>query len=81
MDDEAEALSKLGLRKTDAGANVLLITPHDEGVWVGSRLDDGLQVVSASQTAIDLLTSPGRAPAEADALIAWMQAHEEVWRG
>lgn len=81
VEDEAAALADLGLRKTDAGANVLLITPHDEGVWAGSRLDDGLHVVSASQTAIDLLTSPGRAPAEADALIVWMQAHEELWRG
>lgn len=29
----------------------------------------------------DLLSGPGRPPAEAEALMDWMAAHEEVWRG
>ena len=28
-----------------------------------------------------LLTSPGRGPAEGDALLEWMREHEEEWRG
>ena len=28
----------------------------------------------------DLLTSPGRGPAEAEELINWMRANEEPWR-
>jgi hypothetical protein len=50
-------------------------------VYEGSSLKDALRVVAVSQAAADLLTSPGRGPAEADALINWMKANEEVWRG
>ena len=32
------------------------------------------------QIAADLLTSPGRGPNEAEALIAWMGEHKPVWR-
>jgi hypothetical protein len=31
-------------------------------------------------TAVDLLTAPGRGPAEAQALMEWMQTHESDWR-
>jgi len=37
--------------------------------------------VAPSQAAADLLTSPGRGPSEAEALIAWMAANEAAWRG
>ena len=33
-----------------------------------------------SQAAVDLLTGPGRGPAEADELIRWMREHEDAWR-
>jgi hypothetical protein len=29
----------------------------------------------------DLLSGAGRSPAEAEALMDWMAAHEGVWRG
>jgi hypothetical protein len=76
-----EAVPALDLRITERGANVMLIEPEDDGVYEGSFLKDGLRVVAVSQAAADLLTSPGRGPAEADALISWMKANEEVWRG
>jgi len=31
-------------------------------------------------TVVDLLTAPGRGPAEAQALMEWMQTHESDWR-
>jgi hypothetical protein len=80
-DDVERAIEELGLRTTDAGANVVLIEPVDDGVYAGSTVHGGLRYVAASQCAADLLTSPGRGPSEADELITWMAAHEEMWRG
>ena len=76
-----EAVSALDLRIAERGANVILIEPEDDGVFEGSTLRNGLNVVAVSQAAADLLTSPGRGPAEAEALIAWMRENEGVWRG
>lgn len=78
--DAAEAAVRLGLRRADAGANVLLIEPGDEGVLEGAAQRDGVWYAAPSQVAADLLTSPGRGPAEGEELIAWMQANEEAWR-
>ena len=59
----------------------MLIEPEDDGVFAGSMLRNGLSVVAVSQAVADLLTSLGRGPAEAEALIAWMRENERVWRG
>ena len=59
----------------------MLIEPEDEWVFEGSALRNGLGAVAISQAAADLLTSPGRGPAEAEALIAWMGENERAWRG
>ncbi|HEU4407688.1 MAG TPA: hypothetical protein VFS43_20660 [Polyangiaceae bacterium] len=79
--DAKEAAVRLGLRPADSGANVLLIEPSDEGVLRGAAQHEGVVYAAPSQVAADLLTSPGRGPAEAEELIAWMQEHEDVWRG
>ena len=81
VDNADEAVSAIELRITERGANVMLLEPADDGVYEGSSLNNGLRVVAVSQAAADLLTSPGRGPAEADALITWMKANEEEWRG
>lgn len=80
VQDAAEAALNLGLRPVDAGANVLLIEPGDEGVFEGASQRDGVWYAAPSQVAADLLTSPGRGPAEGEALISWMLANEEDWR-
>lgn len=80
-DDVEEAIENLGLRRTDAGANVMLIESADEGVFARGGKRDGVQYVAPSQAAADLLSSTGRGPAEAEELIAWMAEHEEAWRG
>lgn len=78
--DAAAAATKLGLRPAEAGTNILLVEPGDVGVFEGAVQRDGLWYAAPSQIAADLLTSPGRGPAEGEALITWMQANEEVWR-
>jgi hypothetical protein len=78
--DAAGAATRLGLRPTETGANVLLLEPADEVVFEGAVQRDGVWYAAPSQVAADLLTSPGRGPAEAEELIGWMQANEEAWR-
>ena len=81
VDDVHAAVSALDLRIVERGANVMLIEPEDEWVFEGRILRNGLSAVAISQAAADLLTSPGRGPAEAEALIAWMRDNERAWRG
>jgi len=75
-----EAANALGLLPADTGANVLLVEPFDSVVFERTVLDQGLTYVSPSQAVADLLTSSGRGPEEAEALIEWMLSHEEAWR-
>lgn len=81
VEDTTKAMKTLGLSAAERGANVMLIEPDDDGVLVGATNHNGLCFAAASQIAADLLTSPGRGPAEAEALIDWMSKHEEAWRG
>jgi len=74
------AAGLLDLRPTEAGANVLLVEPFDPVVFDRTIARDGLVLANPSQVAADLLTSPGRGPAEAEALLAWMKEHEDDWR-
>ena len=81
VEDLKAAMTDLGLRPVDTGANVWLIEPSDSLVFEGAVERGGLRYVAPSQAAADLLGSPGRGPAEAEELIAWMQQQEEAWRG
>lgn len=71
---------KLGLRPAETGANVLLAEPYDPVVFERARNINGVPFAAPSQVAVDLMTSPGRGPSEAQALLDWMQAHEPDWR-
>ncbi|MBI5547438.1 MAG: hypothetical protein HY901_26445 [Deltaproteobacteria bacterium] len=79
--DAAAAGESLDLRAADAGANVLLLEPVDQSVFDGSTQSSGIWYAAPIQVAVDLLTSPGRGPAEGEEVITWMQANEEAWRG
>lgn len=70
-----------GLRATDTGANVLLARPA-YGIALERSIDreDGLRIAAPTQVAADLMTGPGRAPAEAEELIEWMGRNEQLWR-
>lgn len=78
--DTATAVAGLQLRSTDSGANVIVAEPFDRVVFERTSTRDGLVYAAPSQVAADLLTSPGRGPAEAEALMSWMERNQDAWR-
>jgi hypothetical protein len=79
--DDASALAKrLDLRQVDAGMNVVLAQPFDPVVMERTSKLNGLTIAAPSQVVADLLTSPGRGPNEAEAMIEWMRENESAWR-
>jgi hypothetical protein len=72
MDDPDAFASAAQLRPADAGANVRLLEPDDDGPFDGAWEDEGVWYAALPQVVADLLTGPGRGPAEAEALLAWM---------
>ena len=80
VDRPAAIDSELDLRPADAGANVALLTPFDAVVFERTSKKSGITIAALSQVAADLLTSPGRGPNEAEALMEWMRDHEDDWR-
>ncbi len=79
-EDIEDVAKDLGLRRTESGANVLLALPFDRVVFDRTTNRDGIACAALSQVAADLLTSPGRGPAEGEELIRWMEAHEDDWQ-
>lgn len=80
--DDVEKFAKgQGLRPTETGINVVLIQPTDEYVYKKAEQRNGVWYAAPSQVAADLLTSPGRGPAEGEELIEWMRMNEGAWRG
>lgn len=80
VDDTMSAVEQLGLRLVDTGANVLLAAPKFDVVFDRTTDIEDVTYVSVSQAAVDLLTGPGRNPAEGQALLDWMEGHEPAWR-
>ncbi len=78
--DLSDAMKRLGLRPADTGANVVIGQPFDPVVFDRTERDDGLLYARVTQVAADLMTGPGRGPAEAESLIEWMASNEEAWR-
>lgn len=74
------AAGKLRLRPAESGANVLLAEPFDAVALERGFEHEGLRYAAHSQIAVDLMTGPGRWPAEGEAVMAWMQANERTWR-
>lgn len=80
VESPPKVADELDLRPAETGANVLLAEPFDEVVYERSWERDGIRYAALSQVTADLLTSPGRGPAEAEELIGWMQRNEDAWR-
>ena len=78
--DLGDAVDRLGLRLADTGGNVLIGQPFDPVVFDRAERDDGITYARITQVAADLMTGPGRGPAEGEGLIEWMEANEEIWR-
>ncbi|WP_157930724.1 hypothetical protein [Glycomyces xiaoerkulensis] len=78
--EQTPALQReLRLRNTERGANVLLIEPFDQAVLQRTRDIDGHRYSAPSQTVVDLLTSPGRGPEEAEQLIEVLAQNDKEW--
>lgn len=80
VEDTTEAAGRLGLRAAESGGNVLLAEPLDRVFFDRSWQRDGVGYAALSQVAADLLTSPGRGPAEGEELMSWMEQNEDAWR-
>lgn len=80
VDDVDATAELLGLREVDSGANVLLAAPTSQVVFDRTSEIEGVRYAAPSQVAVDLLTGPGRNPAEGQALLDWMESNELVWR-
>lgn len=81
VDHAATAAKQWDLRPTDSGANVLLAEPQYAVVRERSlEALGGLRIAAPAQVAADLMSGPGRAPSEAEALIDWMRRNEQSWR-
>ena len=81
VEDPEAFAQQAGLRSAEAGANVLLLVADDEYVFKDTWTDQGLRFAALPQVVADLLSGPGRGPAEAEALLAWMNDNGEVGLG
>ena len=78
--DLGSAMNRLEFRPADTGGNVLIGEPFDPVVFDRTEQDEGITYARVTQVAADLMTGPGRGPAEAEGLVKWMEANEEAWR-
>jgi len=79
VDDIDRTAEALLLRPAETGANVVLAEPFDRVVFERTREYDGVTYAAPSQVAVDLLTGPGRGPAEGEELLRWMREREDAW--
>lgn len=80
VDNIPQFAPTVDLRMVDSGANVLLAGAKYNVVFDRTVRADGIIIAAPSQAAVDLLTGPGRNPAEAEMLMDWMENHEGEWR-
>ena len=80
VDDPETAAESLGLRPAETGANVLLARPFDPVAFERAEYGDGIAYARVTQVLLDLMKGPGRGPAEAEALRAWMRGNEDMWK-
>ena len=79
-DDPVTAARSLELRPADTGANVLLMRPFDTVALERVEKVDGVAYARVTQVLLDLMKGPGRGPAEAEAILAWMKDNEDSWK-
>ncbi|MEX2125969.1 MAG: hypothetical protein WD795_18915 [Woeseia sp.] len=88
VDDAEHAAEALEVVPAEAGANLWLLEPYDDVVFERTQslpfapAPEKFTVTAAapSQVVADLMTSPGRGPQEAEALVQKMTGTENVWR-
>ncbi len=77
VDDAAAAAAHLRLKPAEVGANVLLAAPFNAVVYERGFTSGSVEYAAVTQVAADLLTSPGRGPAEGEALLDWRRPMSE----
>jgi len=79
--DPVAAAETWGLRPAETGVNVVLHEVPSSHVALRGvgRSPAGLHVAAPAQVAADMMTGPGREPAEVEALLAWMRT-DGPWR-
>ena len=75
--DPAPITTILGLKEVPSGANVTLLSPHDDGVLYGATEVDGLRIASPVQVYLDLIGYRGRG--EEAAAFVLEQVIERTW--
>ena len=81
VDDAPAAADRWDLRPTESGANVIVAEPTYDVVFARTVTNStGLTLAAPTKVVVDLMTGPGRNPAEAEELLGWMQRNEESWR-
>jgi hypothetical protein len=80
VDDPEGVASKLRLAANSEIANVWLIDPYDGVVYERTRREQGVALAAPAQVLVDLLTSPGRGPAEAESYLGWLRKNEAGWQ-
>ena len=78
--DSGDAADRLGLRPAETGGNVVIARPFDPVVFERTESADGIIYARVTQVMLDLMTGPGRGPAEAEGLLEWMRENEETWK-
>lgn len=66
--DREELKREINLKSVDSGANVLLLSPYDEGVFYGLQEVQGYKIVSTIQLYLDLYSYSGRGHEQAEFL-------------
>jgi hypothetical protein len=66
--DPRVAAEEIDMRLGPKGANVQLVGPDDNGIFIGEEDHDGLNCVTTAQAYLDLLQLPERAPEAAEHL-------------
>ena len=80
-DNVTRAANAWDLRPATSGANVMLAEPESDVVFQRTTTaKSGVIIAAAAQVAVDLLTGPGRNPAEGEELLDWMEHNESAWR-
>jgi len=72
-----EVISLLNLKEVTTGANVLLFTPYDEGVFYGVKEIDNIRTVSPIQLYLDLINMKGRGEEAANEI--FRKVIKQVW--
>jgi hypothetical protein len=71
-----KTVEAMDLRRAETGSNVILLEPFDDVVFDRTWEHDGVRCVALSQLCADLLTGPGRDPAQGEELLKRLSESE-----